>query len=447
VRSGIRQDPPLSSFEPICRFCWDAEPIHPGSGWSWPRGGPENRAVKKLVPFDRDRLALNQALPFGLYESEGRLLLAAGQSISSPDRLQELLANEVCADADEVASWERRMGAAVDEALRTNGTLGAVAKAQPKQAAQAALDPRASAALPDQWEELVSALDGALRDVQPGEPWLAQAQAVQARARQLGQRRADACLYYLVYTCGDTVSSYSSRHALLTMLVMERAGELLGWSPEQCEAAGSAALTMNVSMSRLQDLLAEADLSPTEQMREQIDAHPERAVELLQHAGVTDAVWLEAVRHHHAPEQPEEVIAELPLEMQVARLLRRVDIFTAKMSRRRVRPPMSPVRAAKEACIGADGRPDLFGQALIKALGLYPPGSFVELNSGELGVVVSRGKRANLPLVASLVTSTGAPLGEPILRDTALPRFAVKSSVNRTRVKVRPSHTRLIALI
>jgi hypothetical protein len=50
--------------------------------------------LKKLVPFDRERLALNQALPFGLYAPEGRLLLSAGQSISSPDRLQELLAKD-----------------------------------------------------------------------------------------------------------------------------------------------------------------------------------------------------------------------------------------------------------------------------------------------------------------------------------------------------------------
>jgi hypothetical protein len=109
--------------------------------------------------------------------------------------------------------------------------------------------------------------------------------------------------------------------------------------------------------------------------------------------------------------------------------------------------PRASRLSCQRPCIGADGRPDLFGQALIKALGLYPPGSFVELNSGELGVVVSRGKRANLPLVASLITSTGAPLGEPILRDTSLPRFAVKTSVNRTRIKVRPAHARLIALI
>ena len=400
----------------------------------------------KLVPFDKERLSLNQALPFGVHDPSGRLLLSAGQQVSSPDRLQELLAQELCANADEVAEWERRMGAALDEAMRNNTRLGTVANAKPKELTPLERQ-KTVASLPELWEEYVSALDSAMRDVQPGDPWLDQVRAVQERARILGQRRLDASLYYLIYTCGDTAKSYSSRHALLTMLVVEKASELLGWTAEQAESLGSAALTMNVAMARLQDLLAEADLAPTEQMRDEIDAHPQRAVALLEQAGVTDPLWLEAVRHHHTREEPGEVLTALSQGLQMSRLLRRVDIFTAKMSRRRVRAPMSPVQAAKEACIGPDGRPDLFGQALLKAIGIYPPGSFVELASGELGVVVSRGKRANLPLVASLVTSSGTPLGEPVLRDTTVSRFAVRNTVSRSRIKVRPTHTRLIALI
>ena len=406
----------------------------------------ERDPTLKLVPFDKERLSLNQALPFGVHDTSGRLLLSAGQLVSSPERLQELLSQELCANGEEVAAWERRMGAALDEAMRNNSTLGAVANAKPKDLTPLERQ-KTAAPLPDLWEEYVSALDAAMRDVQPGDPWLDQVRAVQERARILGQRRLDASLYYLIYTCGDTAKSYSSRHALLTMLVVEKASELLGWAPEQAQSLGSAALTMNVAMARLQDLLAEADLAPTEQMRDEIDSHPERAVAMLEQAGVTDPLWLEAVRHHHTREEPGEELASLPQGVQMSRLLRRVDIFTAKMSRRRVRAPMSPVQAAKEACIGPDGRPDLFGQALLKAIGIYPPGSFVELASGELGVVVSRGKRANLPLVASLVASSGAPLGEPVLRDTTVSRFAVRNTVSRARIKVRPTHTRLIALI
>jgi hypothetical protein len=122
-------------------------------------------------------------------------------------------------------------------------------------------------------------------------------------------------------------------------------------------------------------------------------------------------------------------------------------MFSAMMRRRRARTPMSPVQAAKEACLGADGRPDEIGAALLKAVGLYPPGSFVELSSGEVGVVISRGRRANLPLVASLVAPSGAPMGEPVLRDTVEQRYAVKGAVPSVRVKVRPPHLKVMALV
>jgi hypothetical protein len=107
---------------------------------------------------------------------------------------------------------------------------------------------------------------------------------------------------------------------------------------------------------------------------------------------------------------------------------------------------MSPVQAAREACLGAAGVPDEIGSALLKGVGLYPPGSFVELASGELGLVVARGRRANVPYVAALVSAAGTPLGEPALRDTLEGRFAVKGAVPPARVKVRPPHERLLLM-
>jgi hypothetical protein len=123
-----------------------------------------------------------------------------------------------------------------------------------------------------------------------------------------------------------------------------------------------------------------------------------------------------------------------------------VDIFTAKLSRRAARQPMSPVQAAREACLGANGQPDEIGGVLLKAVGLYPPGSFVELTNGERGIVVARGRRANLPIVAALVGASGAPLGEPALRDTVERRHAVKGALSSQAVRVIPPHEKLFAL-
>jgi hypothetical protein len=104
------------------------------------------------------------------------------------------------------------------------------------------------------------------------------------------------------------------------------------------------------------------------------------------------------------------------------------------------------VAAAREACLGADGRPDEIGGALLKAVGMYPPGSFVALASGEVGIVLARGRRANLPYVASLVSAGGTPLGEPALRDTVDQRHAVRGAVAANAVRVRPPHERLLAM-
>jgi hypothetical protein len=56
------------------------------------------------------------------------------------------------------------------------------------------------------------------------------------------------------------------------------------------------------------------------------------------------------------------------------------------------------------------------------------------------------GARANQPLVAALVGASGSVLGEPLLRDTADARHAVRSAVPPQSVRVVPPHDRVLAL-
>jgi hypothetical protein len=167
---------------------------------------------------------------------------------------------------------------------------------------------------------------------------------------------------------------------------------------------------------------------------------------MLKAAGVKDLVWLDAVARHHLNE-PGVPLAERSPGQRLAALIRRVDIFGAKLSRRVARSPMSPIQAAREACLGPDGKPDEIGGAMLRAVGLYPPGSFVQLESDEIGVVIARGRRANLPIVASLVGRSGLPLGELSVRDTVDKRHAVKGAVLPSAVKVQPPHTRILEIV
>jgi HD-GYP domain-containing protein (c-di-GMP phosphodiesterase class II) len=384
-------------------------------------------------------------LPFGVRDASGRLLLSAGQSIASTEQLQNLRGQPLFADEDESNEWRRKLGAAVGAMMRQNAPLKTIAEARPQEGGREALA-SADVTVPDQWESLSTLLDVALRDARPSPEFTARIRQVYDRASKLGQRQVDTSLYHLIHAAGHTTEKYSSHHALLVMLVCEQAAKVLDWAPEAVHSLGCAALSMNVAMAALQDHLAMSETPLTTAMREQIRVHPEQGAQLLSEAGIDDALWLEAVRLHHDQGDGQTPLSQLPQGRQLARLLRRADIFTAKISRRRSRAPMSPVQAAREACLGAGAVPDEVGGALLRATGLYPPGSFVELANGERGIVVARGRRANLPWVASLVAPSGMALGEPALRDTIETRFAVRAAVPSAQVKVRPDHTRILSL-
>jgi hypothetical protein len=399
----------------------------------------------KLVPFSSQYLRLDEPLPFGLHEAGGRLLLAAGQRVQSREQLEELKRQPLFAQEHESADWHRRLAAAMDQKLREGASLKELAAVRPDAPPREAAA-RQEMSLAEHWAELTHQLDGLLRDVRPGSEWRGRLLQVHARARALGARRLDASLYHLVYEAGSGGVKYSSQHALLCCLMGELAAPLLGLDGPQLDSLGRAALTMNVAMQRLQDQLANTQLPPTEAQRAEIDAHAAAGARLLREAQFGDELACSVVALHHDASDAAATWEALALERRLARLLRRVDIFSAKISRRATRAPMSPVQAAREACLGAGGLPDEVGGALLKAVGLYPPGSFVELVSGELGIVVARGRRANLPYVASLVSAAGNPLGEPALRDTIDRRHAVRAAVAPGQVRVRPPHDRLMAL-
>lgn len=213
------------------------------------------------------------------------------------------------------------------------------------------------------------------------------------------------------------------------------------------QALENAALTMNVSMRALQDLLAQRDTGLSAGMRLQVANHPREAARLLAAAGVTDAVWLSTVMLHHDAQNATTALAQLTPAQQAAQLLRRVDIFCAKLSRRGRRAPLSGLRALREACLDADGHADEIGSALLKAVGMYPPGSFVQLAGGEHALVLARGSRANAPRVAAFTDAQGQPVIRPRLRDTALPGYAVKSALDAAKVREQPNHEKLLALL
>jgi len=399
-----------------------------------------------FIPLSPEHLRLGDPLPFGVYDANGMLLLPARGVIQNDSKLALLQTKQLFVDEDESYRWRSSFKSTVGSLIRTNASLQHIAIANLR---RDRADPGVQRVerLTDTWDNLMQALSTALRGASTQPRWLETVQQSLAQARAVAGRSPHAPLYLLVQHAQHSPDQYSSQHAMLCALVCERVGQLLGWSVEEVGSAVHAALTMNVAMTSLQDNLAKQRQPLNDEQRERIAGHSLDSTSILVAAGVTDARWLKAVRLHHDSQLAARPLATLDAASRLARLLHTVDRFTVKISRRASRAPMSPLAAARSACVGPDGQPDEVGAAILKALGMYPPGTYVQLTNGEVGVVLARGQRANEPLVAALVGTSGLPLNAPVLRDTSHASRAVSGSVMPDAIKVRIKHEQLLGLM
>lgn len=430
-----------------------------------------------------DYLQLNKRIPFGVYDAYGRLLVAAGRQIDDERKLALLQRRELFVNEEEAGALRDSLRHSAKDLIRNNAPLAVIAAARNEGRPTAVrretrpasgMEPGATSALQasrpstiagallaerrrptfgregtprQRCEALTKALGTALREAVIDPQWWTQVQAVQEGLRDFTEYNRNAALYLLFQHAAHSNEQYSSHHALLCSVICEHVAKSLNWMPEARQRIALAALAMNASMTQLQDQLAMRDDPLRPLHKQQLASHPQRSAELLAAAGVTDEMLLEIVRRHHDNALIEAPLPSLEPLQRMTRLLMSVDRFAARISRRGSRSPMSPLIAARDLCLGEDGLPDEFGAAILRTVGMYPPGSYVRLVNGELGVVLAPGRRMNQPQVATIQGASGLPLADPVLRDTALPGREVVEAVRVGEVRVTVEADKALALL
>lgn len=397
-----------------------------------------------MIPIHPNVLRVGHPLPVSLRDASGHLLLPRGALLADEAQREQLLARGVYVDVADSVQFRKALAGKVDSMVRSNALLGQIAQALPDAADCAPGRPQRLADPASAWHDLVMRTRALLHDPAADE-FAARTARLDRETMDLLAADTDASLLTLVHATTQELRGYSATHALLVMVVCELAARHLAWPPDWRPALRRAALTMNLAMSSLQDQLALQDSPVTPRQREQIDGHPLSGAERMRAMGVTDELWLQAVEHHHA--SVPGPLADLQASLQLARLIQRADIFAARLAPRRMRQAMAATAAAKAAYLDENQQADAAGSAIIKAVGIYPPGSFVRLASQEVAVVLRRGRRANEPLVASVLSRSGTPLGEPVLRDTRMKPHEVTAGVAPHDVKLRLHLQRLLQVM
>jgi hypothetical protein len=256
----------------------------------------------------------------------------------------------------------------------------------------------------------------------------------------------DASLFALIYMLTHDAHMYSATHAMLVAaMCCLTARQVLNWPPESEVTLCKAALTMELGMTKLVDLLARQKTRPNSEQREERDQLAGNSVHLLSQLGINDPIHLEAVALHR--DQTAGPLASRSEGGRMARLIQRANRFTDQLATRSTKSPNAASSLMHACYLDENGQPDVAGAALIKAVGIYPPGTFVRLVTDEIGMVVKRGPSTSTPNVAVLINRDGMPNGVLIVRSTSKQEFRIVAAVPHQEIKVKVTLERLMRLI
>lgn len=358
---------------------------------------------------------VGQPLPVDVYHESGILLLKKGHYVLTPEQRTRLLAAGH-GDSEAVAARLERE--------------------QQERAARRQQDNPAQACNPlVEFEFLLRRVEGLLSHGLAVRGLAAALREVVASLLELSQRLPDGMLAASLLLDSRLPAA---AHGLRVATMLALLGRRLGLAAATLYSACGAALTMNIAIVGLLGKLRQQQEPLSEAQNAALLAHPVIGSAILREAGIDDELWHSLVQSHH--EKPDG--SGYPQALRgdevppLARLLALLDQLGEQVESGRL-PSQVLATLFRDP---AGGHDPVQLAALVKELGVYPPGSFVELSSGEIAVVTYRGDSANTPRVAALRRRDGPPYAEPLLRDTRQLAFRITRAVGRGSAGVKPAY-------
>jgi HD-GYP domain-containing protein (c-di-GMP phosphodiesterase class II) len=397
-----------------------------------------------LIPIEIDSIRIGSPLPCDLVDKDGVLLAKKGFVVASKADLIHFHARSggLYIDGLDAEALQKAYIDQLQTMMRKDKSIGEIADS--KLLVDKAVKRTVVADDRVDWRDLQVQANYLLRDPH-AESFGYRLEHIHQILYKESQRNPNGVLFALVHLSATETEMYSATHAMLVSVMCGLAArEVLDW-PEPVEVLlRKAALTMNIGMTELQDRLTSQKRPADAFQQAAIEEHPQKSVQILQAMGISDPTWLASVAAHHA-QAPGPLRSKTPAQ-RLARLIQRADMFAARLSPRLTRPPVTPAVAMQACYFDENKQVDEAGAALIKAVGIYQPGSYVKLTSEEVAVVVRRGANTSTPRVAVVLNRSGMPTAEHAVRDTSNKDYRVVASVPHSEVKVQIKLERLLPL-
>ena len=188
---------------------------------------------------------------------------------------------------------------------------------------------------------------------------------------------------------------YLYNHSLATAVWAIALGRHLGLDKETLRALGTGAMLLDVGKTQMPGELLNKPEKPTEAEWEVIRGHVADGLELVRASADVDARVISMIETHHERFDGSGYPAGLTGDAipMVGRIGGLVDCYDAMISDRRYASARSTYDAVRELkrVSGTWFQPELV-ELFVQAVGVFPSGSLIELNTGEVGVVVAQNR-------------------------------------------------------
>lgn len=203
-----------------------------------------------------------------------------------------------------------------------------------------------------------------------------------------------ACLVRL-----QSKGSYLYHHSLASLVWATVLGRHIGLDRDDLNVVALGALLLDVGKIRLPNEILQKPVRLDEQELELVHRHVEFGLDILERTKVVDERVMEMVAHHHerfnGSGYPQGLKGhQVPVFARIAGI---VDAYDAMISTRPYAKPKSSYEAFRELRELADVefQAEMIDQ-FTQAIGVFPTGTLVELNTGEVAVVTRQNRARRL---------------------------------------------------
>jgi len=219
------------------------------------------------------------------------------------------------------------------------------------------------------------------------------------------------------------VDDYTFSHAIANAVWGAILARQLGFPPKDIDQIALACSLIDIGKSGLPpELLAQPE-APSDEQWVLLKSHVDKGLALLTDNGVVNRKVVMALETHHerfdGTGYPKGLAAnEIPLYGRIAAI---VDSYDAMISERPYAVARSSYAAVQEMQkqAGVLYQKELVEQ-FIQAIGVFPVGAIVELNTGEVGVVVAQDTNKRLkPKIVLILEADKKPRNQLVIVDLA----------------------------